>query len=363
MGKLKLENVFKRYDNAEDYAVQDLSIECEDGEFIGILGPSGCGKTTTLRMIAGLEEITKGSIYIENRRVNDVHPKDRGIGLAFEDYALYPPLNIRENIAFNLKAKGEPEEKIDKKIRELAPLLKIENLLKEMPSKLSGGQKQRVNMARALVREPSILLLDEPMSHLDGKMRQVLRTEIKRLHKKISCTTVLVTHDQLEAMSLSDRMVIIKDGELQQFGSPLEVYNKPINEFVASFIGEPPMNLIKVKIIEDDNKLFFYFTQSNIKIAVPEKYLEVLKENMEVTLGIRPNDVVIDQENGSKVTIDVFENLGDEQRISIEVGDEEYLTIITENRRDLREGDVIKILFNSENTHIFDAVNGNRILA
>ncbi|QTL99545.1 ATP-binding cassette domain-containing protein [Iocasia frigidifontis] len=353
MGTLVLKNVFKRYDNSSVYAVQDYSLECFEREFVGILGPSGCGKTTTLRMVAGLEEITKGDIYIGGRRVNDVHPKDRHIGLAFEDYALYPPLTVYDNIAFNLRAKKTAENVIKKEIMRVAPLLKIEDLLDTMPSALSGGQKQRVNIARALIRKPEILLLDEPMSHLDGKMRQILRTEIKRLHKEINCTTVLVTHDQLEAMSLADRIAIMKDGELQQFDTPIEVYNNPVNEFVAGFIGEPPMNIINVKIIQHNGQLKFLFPESDIKISVPKKHYQFLDEGMEVKLGIRPNDIKI-KEEGSNVQIDIFENLGDEQRISIHVGEDQYLTLITENRKDLAAGQDINIVFNAERTHIFD---------
>ena len=250
MAQLTLKNVCKRYQNkkknAQDYAVQKFSLNCQDGEFVGILGPSGCGKTTTLRMIAGLEDITDGEIFIGERKINDLHPKDRGIGLAFEDYALYPPLNVYENIAFNLRAQNLSAEEIHRRVTEIAPLMKVDTLLEMKPAGLSGGQKQRVNIARALVRRPQVLLLDEPLSHLDGKMRQMLRVEIKRIHNKIKCTTILVTHDQMEAMSLADRIAIMKDGKLQQFGTPLEVYDNPVNLFVTGFIRKPPMNLINV---------------------------------------------------------------------------------------------------------------------
>jgi multiple sugar transport system ATP-binding protein len=328
--------VFKRYDDrkkgkggklSESFAVNDLTITCSDGEFVGILGPSGCGKTTTLRMIAGLEEITAGEIYIDDTLINNLHPKDRHIGLAFEDYALYPPLTVYDNIAFNLRAKNMDEENIKKEIMRIAPLMKVEDLLDMKPAALSGGQKQRVNITRALVRRPKLLLLDEPLSHLDGKMRQILRTELKRLHKEVGCTTIIVTHDQLEAMSLADKICIMKDGLLQQFGTPYEVYDDPVNVFVAGFIGEPPMNLNKVIITEEDNVLFFSFLESLVKVAVPAKYTKVLKLGMSVILGIRPNDLII-AEDGSPVKIAVFENLGDEKRIGIRIG-EEYLTLIT----------------------------------
>ncbi|GAB1399593.1 sn-glycerol-3-phosphate ABC transporter ATP-binding protein UgpC [Aminivibrio sp.] len=369
MARLTLKNVFKRYRNkkkeAADYAVNDFSLSCDDGEFVGILGPSGCGKTTTLRMVAGLEEITRGDIYIGDTLINNLHPKDRNIGLAFEDYALYPPLNVYENIAFNLSARGVSREEIDRRVREIAPLMKVDDLLEMKPAGLSGGQKQRVNIARALVRNPLVLLLDEPLSHLDGKMRQILRTEIKRIHNKIKCTTVLVTHDQLEAMSLADRIAIMNDGKLQQFGTPLEVYDNPVNVFVAGFIGEPPMNLMKVSILEESGKLFFLFPKKGIRVAVPSRYRSALRSGMEVTLGVRPTDIFIssDDATGSEVTVDVFENLGDEKRISIDVGEEDFLTLMTEDERRYKKGEKIHLRFHEEKTHIFDPETGDRIQA
>lgn len=370
MAKLILKNVFKRYDDrkkgkggkvADNFAVNDLTITCSDGEFVGILGPSGCGKTTTLRMVAGLEEITAGEIYIDDTLINHLHPKDRGIGLAFEDYALYPPLTVYDNIAFNLRAKKMSEADIKKEVMRIAPLMKVEELLDMKPAALSGGQKQRVNITRALVRRPKLLLLDEPLSHLDGKMRQILRTELKRLHKEVGCTTIIVTHDQLEAMSLADKICIMKDGLLQQFGTPYEVYDDPVNVFVAGFIGEPPMNLNKVMITEEDNVLYFSFPESSVKIAVPPKYTKVLKTGLHVTLGIRPNDLLI-AEDGSPVKIAVFENLGDEKRIGIRIGDE-YLTLITSDETLYKQGDIIRIKVHEEKTHIFDIETGDKIRA
>ena len=285
MAGLTLNHLYKRYDNSgkkkkirNDFAVKDLNLVCEQGEFVALLGPSGCGKTTTLRMIAGLEEITDGEIYIGERLVNKLHPKDRNIGLAFEDYAMYPPLNVYDNVAFNLRAKGVDKAEIDRKVREIAPLMQINDLLDKMPVKLSGGQKQRVNIARAIIREPELLLMDEPLSHLDGKARQAMRTEIKRLINKIKCTTVYVTHDQLEAMSLADKIAIINFGVLQQFGTPTEVYDDPANEFVASFIGEPPMNILETTIIDKNGTFFFTFENSNLQIAVPTRYYNVVSD-------------------------------------------------------------------------------------
>ena len=303
MAKLTLKNVYKKYDHKKkrrkkdkenDYfAVNNLSLDCEDGEFIGILGPSGCGKTTTLRMIAGLEDITAGDIFIGDRRINDLHPKDRNIGLAFENYALYPPLTVYENIAFNLRAKGLSNAEVDERVKRIAPLLKVEELLNMRPAALSGGQKQRVNIARAIVRNPDILLLDEPLSHLDGKMRQQLRMEIKRLHNEIESTTIYVTHDQLEAMSLADRIAIMDLGVLQQFGTPSEIYDNPANEFVASFIGEPPMNILTTTIIHHENDFYFTFEDSELRIVVPQRYYDIVKDGMKVRVGVRPTDIYV----------------------------------------------------------------------
>ena len=368
MANLTLKGVFKKYNNKKaskeknNFAVNELSLECKDGEFVGILGPSGCGKTTTLRMIAGLEDITDGEIFIGDIKVNNMHPKDRHIGLAFEDYALYPPLTVYENIAFNLRAKNVNSDEIHKQIMEIAPLLKVDDLLDSKPAGLSGGQKQRVNIARAIVRKPQLLLLDEPLSHLDGKMRQTLRTEIKRLHKEIKCTTIIVTHDQLEAMSLADRIAIMNDGRLQQFGTPLEIYDDPENEFVAGFIGEPPMNLNRVVIAKDGDDLYFTFPGSNVKILTPNKYKAILNDGMEVKLGIRPTDLLVGnaESKGSSVKVAVFENLGEERTIGVRIG-EGYLTLITTDEKRYSQGDAIKLEVKEEKTHLFDLDTGNRI--
>lgn len=367
MAKLLLKNLYKRYPNKRnkeqnDFAVNDFSLECKDGEFVGILGPSGCGKTTTLRMIAGLEDITEGDIFIGNTRINNLHPKDRQIGLAFEDYALYPPLNVYDNIAFNLRAKRVDEAEIKAEIMRIAPLLKIDDLLENRPISLSGGQKQRVNIARAIIRKPKLLLLDEPLSHLDGKMRQILRTEIKRLHKEINCTTIIVTHDQLEAMSLADRIAVMKDGLLQQYGTPLEVYNNPVNEFVAGFIGEPPMNIMTTTIIKTDGEYYFGFPGTDVRIVVPGLYLPYIREDMKVQLGVRPTDLLIGKADGpgATVRVTVFENLGEERRISIRIGNE-YLTMTTSEEIRYRPGDLIKLEIQAERTHLFNPDNGERI--
>ena len=374
MSRLILKNVYKRYDNAEkklfgkkkavnDFAVKNLSFECPDNSFIGILGPSGCGKSTTLRMIAGLEQITDGGIFIDDVRINELLPKDRNIGLAFEDYALYPPLSVYDNLSFNLKAKKTPPDKIKAAIDRVAPLLKVDELLHMKPSALSGGQKQRVNIARAIVRQPGLLLLDEPLSHLDGKMRQTLRQEIKRMHREIKCTTIIVTHDQIEAMSLADVIIIMKDGELQQMGTPLEVYDRPVNEFVAGFIGEPPMNLLRSTVIKQAGAFFFTFAGSDLRVKVPERAWPLVEDGRSLTLGVRPVDVLItDADTSTPVPVAVYENFGDERRVSVRVG-QELLNITTTENLFQRKGDHIRLDFNSEKTHLFDTSTGKVIRA
>lgn len=372
MAQLTLKNVYKRYDGQKkkmfqkkkenDFAVKDVSYQCKDGEFIGILGPSGCGKSTTLRMVAGLETITAGEMYIGDVLINGLQPKDRNIGLAFEDYALYPPLTVYENLAFNMRAKKKSEEEIKKAIDYVAPLMKIDDLLNMKPPALSGGQKQRVNIARAIVRRPGLLLLDEPLSHLDGKMRQQLRQEIKRMHHEIKCTTIIVTHDQMEAMSLADRIIIMKDGEIQQIGTPLEVYDDPANEFVAGFIGEPPMNLMSSTIERQGEKFMFTFEGSLLQVEVPKRYNKIVKDQMRVTLGVRPVDVLIAKEEVSStpVPVAVYENLGDERRISVRVG-EMLLSMTTPDDVYYEAGQKVQLIFHEERTHLFDPETGERI--
>jgi multiple sugar transport system ATP-binding protein len=312
-------------------------------------------------MVAGLEKITAGKMFIDDVCINELMPKDRHIGLAFEDYALYPPLSVYENLAFNLKAKGMPTAEIKAAISRVAPLLKVDELLTMKPSALSGGQKQRVNIARAIIRQPGLLLLDEPLSHLDGKMRQTLRQEIKRMHREIECTTIIVTHDQIEAMSLADTIIIMKDGELQQMGSPLEVYDDPVNEFVAGFIGEPPMNLLPSIIAKTQEGFFFTFAGSDLRVKVPERYNAVVADSMKLTLGVRPVDVLItDKPSSTPVPVSIYENFGDERRISIKVG-EGRLNLTTAADVFFNQGDIIHLEFNSEKTHLFNTETGAAI--
>jgi multiple sugar transport system ATP-binding protein len=343
-------------------AVKNLSFTIKDGEFVGILGPSGCGKSTTLRMTAGLEEITAGKIIIDGKVINCIAPKDRGIGLAFEDYALYPPLNVYDNIAFCLKAIKVSKEEVYDRIIKIAPLMKLEDLLDAKVASLSGGQKQRVNIARALVRNPKVLLLDEPLSHLDGKMRQSLRTEIKRLHNKIQCTTILVTHDQMEAMSLSDRVCIMNEGVLQQYGTPDEIFNDPVNLFVANFIGEPPMNLLKTQVRKEGDVYRFSFKDTDASIPMPGAFKSILNGGNEFVLGIRPTymDVVHDNNWDARFEVEIFENLGDEKNISVRLGDN-FLTVMTTKDIRYKKGDELRLKIQQGNLLLFDLKTGERL--
>jgi multiple sugar transport system ATP-binding protein len=300
MAKVVLEQVYKNYGAPED-AVKAASFTCEDGEFLVLLGPSGCGKTTTLRMITGLETITKGTITIGDRVVNNLSPQQRNVAMAFETYALYPPLTVYQNIAFPLQVMKRTNKEIDVRVREVAAALSITDILDMLPDGLAGGQKQRVSLARTLVREPTVFLMDEPLSHVDADVRYRARAEIKHIQAVTSATVIYVTHDQIEAVALADRVVVMDLGVIQQIGSPTDLYYKPANLFVAGFIGEPPMNLIRCRLAFEENKLRIVW-QDNLGIAVqfptvsiPAAAVEALKayDQRAVMFGVRPQRLVL----------------------------------------------------------------------
>jgi multiple sugar transport system ATP-binding protein len=359
MAELGLKKLTKVYTPAQPPAVDQLDLAIGDGEFVALLGPSGCGKSTTLRMVAGLESITAGEIRVGSKLVNHVHPKDRGVGLAFENYALYPPLKVRDNLAFNLKAHGMNAKEIGKRVQEIARTLRIEELLDLKPAVLSSGQKQRVNMARAMVRRPAVLLLDEPLSHLDARLRVELRTEIKRLHAEYRFTTIIVTHDQLEAMALADRIAVMNEGKLQQFDTPLEVFNHPANEFVAGFLGEPPMNIFRAVV--DSGRLIIPDTQFSLPLNT---FLENrLSSRKEVKLGIRPWGIRISAtlvEGSFLGKITVVENLGDETRVGVRYGEVLLMSSIPVTGR-YQPGQQVYLSFNDEDLNLFDVTTGARL--
>lgn len=326
MSSISLKNIYKVFEDGTT-AVNNFNLEINDKEFIILVGPSGCGKSTTLRMIAGLEDITKGEMKIGDKIVNDVPPKDRDIAMVFQSYALYPHMSVYKNMAFALELRKVPKAEIDKRVREAAKILDIEHLLKRKPRALSGGQRQRVALGRAMVRSPSVFLLDEPLSNLDAKLRTNMRTEIKKLHQRLETTFIYVTHDQTEAMTMGDRIVVMKDGVIQQADTPQNLYKHPFNMFVASFIGSPQMNFLDAEVAVREDKLFLTFAKDEIDITDTFSSSKRLREydGKKIKVGIRPEDVSIDsgyiEKNPNKVlaaSLDVSELMGSESYLYLD---------------------------------------------
>ncbi len=362
MAELLYKKLVKQYRPDLPPALDRLDLNIRDGEFIALLGPSGCGKSTTLRMTAGLETVSDGQIVIGGKVVNNTHPKDRGIGLAFENYALYPPLTVRDNLAFNLRAHGVNQTEIDKRVAEISKYMHVEELLDLKPAALSSGQKQRVNIARALIRRPAVLLLDEPLSHLDAALRVKMRTEIKRLHTEQRFTTIIVTHDQLEAMALADRIAVLNDGKLQQFDTPLQVFNHPANEFVAGFLGEPPMNIFAVQA---DSKRRLVVPGTDFSLPITDYVSRLLGGRTSARLGVRPWGIHVSQtpsEVSVPGTVSVVENLGDETRVGVRYGDM-LLMASTEMTRIYKPGSKVHLTFEDEDVNLFDESTGERLTA
>ncbi|MGN6710085.1 ABC transporter ATP-binding protein [Anaerocolumna jejuensis] len=361
MASLSLKNINKTYPNGF-VAVKDFNLEIADQEFIIFVGPSGCGKSTTLRMIAGLEEITGGELWIGDKLVNDVEPKDRDIAMVFQNYALYPHMSVYDNMAFGLKLRKTPKDQIDQLVRESARILEIENLLDRKPKALSGGQRQRVAMGRAIVRNPKVFLMDEPLSNLDAKLRVQMRIVISKLHQRLQTTFIYVTHDQTEAMTLGTRIVVMKDGIIQQVDSPQNLYNTPNNLFVATFIGSPQMNIIESTVVKSGNTAALQFGSHSIKLpeAKGKKVLEGGYENKTVMLGIRPEDVKDEEmfissspDSVVSATVRVYELLGAEVYLYFSV-DEFDVTARVNPRTTARPGDTIKVAFDLTKLHVFD---------
>ncbi len=365
MAELSFKKIDKVYDNNVQ-AVFGFELEIKDKEFIVFVGPSGCGKSTTLRMVAGLEEITSGELYIDGRLVNDVAPKDRDIAMVFQSYALYPHMTVYDNMAFGLKLRKMPKEDIAKRVNNAAEILGLTDYLDRKPKALSGGQRQRVALGRAIVRDAKVFLMDEPLSNLDAKLRVQMRAEIIKLHERIGTTTIYVTHDQIEAMTMATRIVVMKDGYIQQVGAPKEIYDNPNNVFVGGFIGTPAMNFIYGKI---DPKGFFI--SENVKVEVPKAKVDKLKKlgynDKEVILGIRPEDIHDDNmvaeayPNGRvQFKVDVAELLGAETNIYAKVGKHD-ITARVDARTDIGIGDTIELTFDMNKVHFFDMDTEERI--
>ena len=361
MASLSLKNIYKIYSNGFN-AVKDFNLEVEDKEFIIFVGPSGCGKSTTLRMIAGLEDISKGELWIGDKLVNDVEPKDRDIAMVFQNYALYPHMTVYDNMAFGLKLRKVPKAEIDKMVKEAAKILDLEKLLDRKPKALSGGQRQRVAMGRAIVREPKVFLMDEPLSNLDAKLRVQMRIEISKLHQRLQTTIIYVTHDQTEAMTLGTRIVVLKDGIIQQVDTPQNLYDKPQNLFVAGFIGSPAMNFIECKAVKSGSDILLMFGSHSIK--VPEgKAIKLIEGNYidrDIILGIRPEDIHDEQlfiesspESVIDAKINVYEMLGAEVYLYFNI-DQFDITARVNSRTTARPGDTVQLAFDLSKIHLFD---------
>jgi multiple sugar transport system ATP-binding protein len=359
MASVTIDHVWKYYGSTE--AVKDLNLDCADGEFLCVLGPSGCGKSSTLRMLAGLEHISAGDIRFGTKRVNDLPPKDRDIAMVFENYALYPHKTVRDNIANSLRLRGMGANDINRRVKKAADLLQIGHLLERKPQELSGGQKQRVAIGRAIVREPQLFLFDEPIAHLDAKLRAHMRGELKIMQRELGTTMIYVTHDQLEALSMADRIAVMHEGVLQQFGTPQEIYENPVNEWVAGFVGEPPMNFVACRLEERNGRLHIVHAAFAVPVTqAQEAILRDRAERPEIKMGIRPDEIAISLEPGTDriaSSVLVTEPLGGDMLVDTGIGDEKFLV---KTRPDFagRRGDACFVTFNTNRWHVFAAETG-----
>ena len=358
MARVLLENVSKLFNDV--VAVKDVNLEIKDKEFVVLVGPSGCGKTTTLRMIAGLEEISEGKISINDRVVNDVPPKDRNIAMVFQSYALYPHMKVYDNMAFGLQLRGIPKKEIDQRVREAGEILELTKLLDRLPKQLSGGQRQRVALGRAIVRNPQVFLMDEPLSNLDAKLRVQMRAELQRIHRTLEATIIYVTHDQTEAMTLGQRIAVILNGELQQVDAPLKVYDQPTNRFVAGFIGSPPMNFVKGTISKKDNK--YNFVCDGFTFEVPADLGPLLESyvNKDIVFGLRPEDIWdvpssgwLDQKVIIETKVDFRELMGSDTYVYVKAGSVS-LTGRVGAMANPMPGTKYGLVFNLRKVHFFD---------
>lgn len=358
MAEVNLKNVTKRFGDL--VAVDNVDLRIEDTEFIVLVGPSGCGKTTTLRCIAGLEEVTEGEIYIGEKLVNGVPPKDRDIAMVFQNYALYPHMDVYNNMAFGLKLRKFPKNEIEERVREAAELLGITEKLKSKPKELSGGQRQRVAVGRAIVRDPQVFLFDEPLSNLDAKLRVQMRAELQELHQELTTTTIYVTHDQVEAMTLGTKVAVMKDGIVHQYEHPQRIYDYPVNQFVAGFIGSPSMNFLNAKVVKEDSKL--YVDGKSFKLKVPEAKTESLEDyiDKDVILGIRPENLKtkqmageFDPEEAMEVDVRVVEPLGDELIIHARSGKQELVAQLNP-RAEVKPRQKLDLACELQYMHMFD---------
>jgi multiple sugar transport system ATP-binding protein len=366
MARVLLQNVSKSYGDV--VAVKNINLEIKDKEFVVLVGPSGCGKTTTLRMIAGLEELSEGKIFIGDRLVNDVPPKDRNIAMVFQSYALYPHMKVYDNMAFGLKLRGMPKKEIDQRVHEAADILGLADYLDRLPKQLSGGQRQRVALGRAIVRNPQVFLMDEPLSNLDAKLRVQMRAELQKIHKRLQATVVYVTHDQVEAMTLGQSVAVILNGELQQVDNPLKVYEKPSNRFVAGFLGSPPMNFIK-GIMRKKNEKYSFECEGDV-IDIPDEVDHLLEAYVgkEVMFGIRPEDIWdvpssgwIEDKHIVETKVDFRELMGSETYVYAKIGSNAIIGRVGA-MADPKPGSNFGLVFNLKRIHFFDPVTQQAII-
>jgi len=366
MATVTLENLRKEFDTGRIVAVDDLSIDVADGEFVTVVGPSGCGKSTTLRMLAGLEKPTDGSIYIDGEDVTDVHARGRDVAMVFQNYALYPHKTVAQNMAFGLRMSTDlSKDERSEKVQETAEMMDIEELLDDRPDQLSGGQKQRVALGRAIVRDPDVFLFDEPLSNLDAKLRTTMRTEIQRLQNELGTTAIYVTHDQEEAMTMGDRIVILDEGELQQVGAPKEVYSNPTNEFVGGFVGSPSMNFIDVAVEEVDGAVTLT-AGDRFAYRLDESDARRLQEatsTRELRMGIRPEDVQVVESgpNAQQAVVEVVEPIGSDNYLYLDVGDDFIARVDADVEPD--PSDEILVSFDSKAVHLYDPETGEALFA
>ena len=355
MASVEIEEVRKSFGAIE--VMHGVNIDIEEGEFVILVGPSGCGKSTLLRMIAGLEDVTSGQIRIGDRVVNDIAPKDRDIAMVFQNYALYPHMTVRDNMAFSLKLKGASRSEIDARVKPAAEILGLAHLLDRQPRQLSGGQRQRVAMGRAIVRDPQVFLFDEPLSNLDAKLRVAMRAEVKELHQRLKTTTVYVTHDQIEAMTMADKIVVMHDGSIEQLGTPLELYDEPNNLFVASFIGSPAMNFIKGVVHAEGGDVHVRTGDGH---RLPVGGAPRARHGQPVLYGVRPEHFLLSDE-GVDAKVVVIEPTGSETQVQMRLGDQEITGVFRE-RLQVKPGGTLRILPREEVVHLFDPEEGRRLV-
>ncbi|MEN4825228.1 sn-glycerol-3-phosphate ABC transporter ATP-binding protein UgpC [Pseudomonas sp. P39-UII1] len=365
MATLEIRNVSKTYGSGLPDTLKDIQLSIKDGEFLILVGPSGCGKSTLMNCIAGLEQITGGAILIDEQDVSGMSPKDRDIAMVFQSYALYPTMSVRENIEFGLKIRKMPQAAIDEEVARVAKLLQIEHLLARKPAQLSGGQQQRVAMGRALARRPKIYLFDEPLSNLDAKLRVEMRTEMKLMHQRLKTTTVYVTHDQIEAMTLGDKVAVMKDGIIQQFGTPQQIYNDPANQFVASFIGSPPMNFIPVRLAKQDGRLLALLDSGQARCELPLGVARDELDGREIILGIRPEQIALGTGEGNglpgiRAEVQVTEPTGPDLLVFVTLNQTKVCCRLAPDVA-CRVGDSLNLQFDPARVLLFDAGSGERL--